>query len=116
MVTRGLERDKVACDKSVIGQERTPLGARMVGALAMALEASSALAMASSALWDDGVGWQWQVACCWPEACGGMETFWPLAWRLRRTARRDGTWSESDGEELGYGDRLMGALVEGSHL
>ena len=110
-MARVLERDEVARDKLGVGQGRTPLGARMVGALAMASVASLSLAMASSALWDGGIGWRWQAACCWPAACGGMETFWPLAWRLRRTARRDGALSELDGVELGYSNRWMGALA-----
>ena len=115
-MARGLERDEVACGESGVGQGRTPLGARMVGALAMASGASLASAMASSTLWDGGVGWQWQAACCSPATCGRMETFLPLAWDLRRTAWRDGTWSESDRVESGYGSRLMGALVEELHL
>ena len=115
-MARGLERGEVARGKLGVGQGIKPLGAQMFGALAMDSRASSASAMAYSALWDGGVGWQWQEACCWPEACGGMETFWPSAWELRRTARRDGTWSESYGVESGYGDRWMGALEEELHL
>ena len=105
VVARVPKRDEVARDELGVGQGRTPLGAWMVGASAMTSMVSSSLAMASAALWDRDVGWQWQAACCWPAACGGMETFLPLAWDLRKTARRDGTWSKSDRVESGYGGR-----------